>query len=286
MQEVYLDLYFLVNVSMDLLCLLITAALLHRAVKRWRVLAAALFGGAYAAAALLLSFGGVVGFLFDIGAALLMCVIAFFGRGASFWRLLWQCTPVQMLVSMLLGGVMTALYSWLNRLNLPLEALQGDGLSVWTFALLTAVASFATLRGGRFLGHSQKQKRLSVRVTLFGKSVALSALVDSGNLLRDPISGKSVIVAELSRLSPLLPSELCLGYQNNDLADRLDGAPWAGRVRPIPARTATGEQLLFALVPDAVELCNGKECYPAAYLIAPAPLGMIAEGFDAVIALE
>ena len=44
-QEVYADLYFLVNMSMDLLCLNLTAALLHRGVRRWRLLLASAVGG-------------------------------------------------------------------------------------------------------------------------------------------------------------------------------------------------------------------------------------------------
>ena len=175
-QEVYIDLYFLTNISMDLLCLMITAALLHRHVKRWRALAAAVLGGGYAVAALLLTLGGIAGFLLDIAAAFLMCTVAFYVRKMPLLRLL-QCTLVQALVSMMLGGIMTALYACLNRLHLPLEALQGDGLSVWTFALLTAVASIATLRGGRLFGISQKTKSVTVRAVLFGKSVTLSAMV-------------------------------------------------------------------------------------------------------------
>ena len=67
--SVYVDLYFMVNLSMDLLCLMITASLMHRKVSRLRVIAAAAIGGAYAVAALLLGFFGIWGLLLDIGTA-------------------------------------------------------------------------------------------------------------------------------------------------------------------------------------------------------------------------
>ncbi|MBQ7347417.1 MAG: sigma-E processing peptidase SpoIIGA [Clostridia bacterium] len=284
-QSVYIDLYFLVNFSMDLLCLMITASLLHRKVKRWRAILGAIFGGAYAAAALLLGAEGVVGFFADALAACLMCVITFAERRLSVLRVL-QCAAVQVLVSMIIGGVMTALYSVLNRLDLPFEVLQGDGLSVWTFALLTAVAGVATVRGGSFLGISQKTKSVTVRAKLFGNEITLSAMVDSGNLLRDPVSGKSVIVADLDRISHVLPPALLRACQSGNHADWLSTYEHAKVTRPIPAQTATGASLLLAIVPDSLTLTVGSDTYPADYLIAPAPLGSRAQNFDAVIALN
>ena len=47
--DVYVDLYFLINASMDLLCLAMTAAILHRAAKRWRLILSAVVGGATSA---------------------------------------------------------------------------------------------------------------------------------------------------------------------------------------------------------------------------------------------
>lgn len=216
-QEVYIDLYFLINACMDLLCMMLTAALLHRFVRRWRAILASVLGGAYAVAALLLGFDGMTGFLLDAFVAVLMCVIGFAGKHLPFRRLL-QTVPVYLLVSVLLGGVMTALYALLNRLNLPLDALQGDGLSVWTFALLTAVAGFATVKGGRFLGFSSKTKSVVLHVTLFGKEHTLRALVDSGNLLQDPLSGKSVIVADIATLRASLPPSLSKALNSKDVS--------------------------------------------------------------------
>jgi len=284
-QAVYIDLYVLVNFSMDLLCLMITAALLHRQVKRLRAILAALLGGAYAAAALLLGWNGLPGVLADLLAACLMCTVAFASRRQSFWRIL-QCAAVQALVSMLLGGVMTALYAALNRLNLPFSALQGDGISVWLFALLSAVAGVATLRGGSFLGLSRKTKHVTLHAVLFGHEITLTAMVDSGNLLRDPVSGKSVIVADLARLSEILPPALLRACQSEDCASWLTHSEHAKRTRPIPAHTAAGERLLLAVVPDRLSVTVGKDTYDADYLIAPAPLGDAAQGFDAVISLH
>lgn len=283
--QVYIDLYVLVNFSMDLLCLMIVGSLLHRRVGRLRAILAAILGGLYAAATLLLGLDGVIGFVCDAVMAILLCVIAFYARGER-PRTTLKSAAVFVLISMLLGGVMTGLYSLLNRLHLPFEALQGDGLSVWVFALLTAVAGVATARGGAFLGFSKKTSSVTVHAVLFGHSVELRAMVDSGNLLRDPISGKSVIVADAERLESVLPPDLVRACRQGDPVRWLTTYENAKRARPIPTRTATGQSILLALVPDSLTLTVGSETYPADYLIAPSSLGASAQGFDAVIAMH
>lgn len=283
--QVYIDLYVLINFSMDLLCLMIVGSLLHRRVRRRRAIVAAILGGLYSAAALLLTLDGVIGFALDAAVAILLCVIAFHTKGERF-RTTLKSAAVFVLTSMLLGGIMTGLYSLLNRLHLPLETLQGDGISVWIFALVTAVAGVLTARGGAFLGFSKKTSHVTVHARLFGRAVVLCAMVDSGNLLRDPISGKSVIVANVERLKPLLPPDLVKALGEGDPTRWLMTHENAKRARPIPTSTATGQSLLLALVPDTLTLTVGKETYPADYLIAPAPLGASAQGFDAVIALH
>ena len=281
-QEVYIDLYVLINTSMNLLCLMITASLLHRRVNRGRALVAALFGGIYAAAILLLGANGIIGFFLDCLAGGLMCAIAFLKKNLTFSRLL-QTIAVEVLTSMILGGIMTALYSFLNRLDLPLEILEGDGLSVWLFALLSAVAGLFTLRGGRFFGLSRRLKSVVLKVRLFEKELTLRALVDSGNLLRDPVSGRGVIVVERDRLIEALPSPLAHAISQNSPEAWLSDRRYVRYIRLIPMHTASGDTLLPSLLPDSLTLCNGRECICADYLLAPAPLGESAHGFDAII---
>ena len=284
-QEVYLDLYVLVNVSMDLLCLMITSALLHRRMPKWRPFFAATLGGVYAAIALILGFRGVIGFVLDTAVALLICLIAFCEKGTRPLAIL-KWTAVFVLISMMMGGVMTGLYACLNRLHLPLESLQGDDLSVWTFALLSAVAGVATWRGGRLLGLSSKTRIVSVRAVLFGKAVTLRALVDTGNLLRDPVSGRSVIVAAPDRLASVLPPPLLRVCQTGKVEPWLSSHEHAKSLRPIPTQTASGSSLLFAIVPDELTVDEGKGAYHADYLIAPSSLGETDGSFDAVIPMD
>ncbi len=279
--EVYGDLYILINGCMDFLCLYLTASLLHLRIRRMRAVSAAAFGGCYALASLLLNAQGIPGLLLDFAAALLMCLLAFASRTLRFRSLL-RYTAVCFFVSMLLGGSMTALYAVLNRLSLPFELLEGEGASVWLFALVTVLSTLVAALGGRWWGISESVKSVTLHVRLYGRETVLHAMVDTGNLLRDPVSGKSVIVAEADCILPLLPPSLAEAIKRGGVSAIQDYES-AKDIRLIPSRGATGTALLPSLLPERVLVEEGKRSYEGDYLLAPvSSLGAGAHGFDAV----
>lgn len=279
--EVYVDLYFLVNASMDLLCLAMTASILHRAVKRWRLFLAALLGGGWAVGVLLLGIDGAPGVVPDLLMAVLLAAVAFAEKNGRITRLL-RDAGAYALLSALLGGLMTVLYRFLNRLELPLEALQGDGLSAWMFAILAAVAGFFTLRGGKLFRRSGTVRDVGLEITVDGRTATLRALVDSGNLLTDPLDGRSVVLADPAKLLPCLSPMLAHALEHPESAP----PEYARRIRLIPAHSATGEGLLAAFAPDRLVIVTKKDRVTANDLVALSPLGGTAGGYDALIASE
>lgn len=283
-QEVYVDLYFLINTCMNLLALMISATLLHRRVSRWRAWLAAAAGGLWAVMALFFGVEGLWGLLCDAAVIFLMCTVAFATKKTSLGSLL-KCMLVGVLTSMILGGVMTALYALFNRIKLPLGESHENSSSLLIFVLIAALAGLATVHGGRFLGLSKKSKYVTVNAVLFGKTVTLRAMVDTGNRLREPISGRSVIVADRARILEALPASLSLALKSASPEKWLSKEDYATRIRLIPTNTATGVGMLPAILPDKLMLTDGKETYPADYLIAPAPMEPSSD-FDAVIAMN
>ena len=185
---------------------------------------------------------------------------------------------------MILGGIMTALYTLLNKLNLPFEILKGDGISIWIFAFLSSLAGIFTAYGGRFFGIAKKTKSVTVQANLKEHIFTFEALVDSGNLLRDPASGRYVIVVDKNRLSQALPKELS-AHINAPLSSHTFASNSLPLLRFIPVQTASGKTLLPAFLPESLTVTEGKDTYTADYLIAVGELGEHAQGFDAVIPL-
>lgn len=280
-QIVYADIYFLINFSMDFLCLFLAAKLLATPFSFGRALAAAALGGLYAIGALLWALSPLPALLLDMAACTLLCAVAFLRLGHH--KAFALTVPVFIAVSMVLGGVMTALFHLLNRWQLPLSDIAPDGLSVWTFALLAGVSGLITYLSERFFRRRTAARRASVTVSLFGNRVTLTALCDSGNLLHDPLGGKPCIVTDVDALRPLLPTALADAAAQNAPPPVTLPAPLRARLRLIPTHTATGEGLLIALRPDTVTIDTGKGARTVDALVALSPLSERADGTAALL---
>ena len=246
MQTVYVDLYFFINFSMDLLCLYLTSRLLSTRLSLLRGCLAAALGGIYANISLFLNFGGLLGFALDTLCLVLLCAVAFLKKEKL--RRLLPLSLVFAAVSATLGGIMTAIYYLFNRTGLFdfLRGGEGDGISVWLFAALALISALMTLWGGRGATRKMSASEVEIQITLDGKSVTLHGMTDSGNLLRDPLSGKPCIITDINKVSKIIPS--CL-RGNGDMLSKI--ALLKGnsrrRISLIPTQTATGESMLIGL---------------------------------------
>lgn len=182
--ELYVDSLFLINFTMNLyLLMLVDHSTLSSAVP-WRLLVGALFGaGSY----LLLFVIGMAlpwKLLLGAAAALLMLPITFSVRGLrSFLKL----TEKMLFFSFSMGGVLLLLIRCFRFAEGVLTSASG----------LMAAGEIFLLFWRRF--HAQtRQENAVCQVTLAreGASVKIAALIDSGNALVEPISGKPVSIVE------------------------------------------------------------------------------------------
>ena len=253
--EVYADLLFLINAGMDGLCFCLTGKLLHRKLSLWRVLVGSAMGGLYAVVSLLPDTGQAAALLADLLVCVLMCLAVFSGRGAGGWRRVALSTGVYFLLSMVLGGIMTALYHLLNRAGIPALLPEGeDGIGAWLFLFLAVAGGILSLRGGRLFRREAARIPCLVSVTLQGRTATLEGMVDTGNLLRDPVGGRLVICAESSRLVGILSPEMACALQGDGSCLASLSPSDGRRIRVIPAGTATGTGILYGFLPDTISV--------------------------------
>lgn len=285
--EVYADLLFLINAGMDGLCLLLTGKLLHRKVKLWRVLIGAALGGVYAVTALLLTVGQALSLLLDVGVCIAMCGIVFGGRQNGGLKRLPLAAGVYFLLSMALGGVMTALYHLLNRAGLAslLARLfpEEEGLGPWLFLLIALIGGAVSLWGGRLARRSRAVTVCTVTLELDGRTVELRGMVDSGNLLRDPMGGRPVICVEEAAVRGVLSSSLLAVLRGESPQKVGLSSVDTRRVRVIPAGTATGTGLLYGFLPDRVTVTPEGETHGRETDVVVAVTTIPTEGIDALI---
>ena len=270
MQVVYIDSLFLLNFVVDYLLLLAAGRLTGEVLCRGRLALGAAVGAGYAAGVffpgrafhpppgggvaagvgmVLVSYGG--------SRRLLRVGLVFFAVAAAFG-----------------GGV------------LALELLGGGGMSLQNgvvfstldlrLILLSAAGCYVgiTLVLGRVARHSGARGELVEAVlTLEGRRVVLTALVDTGNTLTDPATGRAVMVAEGEKLSGLFPPGTAPGPEElRNPAAALEGLSarlGPGRCRLLPYRAVGVEcGMLLALRLDGARV--GREDY-GRLLVALAP---------------
>ena len=255
--DVYADLLFLINAGMDGLCFCLTGRLLHRKLSLWRVLLGSVIGGAYAVIALFFETGQAWTLIRDAGVCLVLCAIVFLHlRSPGGLRQCLSAAAVYTVLSMLLGGIMTALYNLFNRIGLQDILPAGEeGLGAWLFALLACVGSMITLSGSRFFSKASTIRPCRVTVELDGRSRDFEGMIDTGNLLRDPMSGRLVICIARNLLVKLLSPELARALTDSQSITSIPLSPSdARRLRLIPAGTATGRGILPGFVPDGIRI--------------------------------
>ena len=205
MTVVYIDALFLLNLIVNYLLLLAAAKLAGEPLRRLRRAAGAALGGLYAAAIFFPGMGFLTHPLCKLGAAVLMLLTGFGGS-----RRLLRVTLVFFGLSCAFGGGIFAI-GLLGGRGLTLRNGVLYSVMDLRILLLSAAVCYAVLtRVFRRTARHGRREVLPAVLILEGRRVAVNALVDTGNTLTDPVTGRPVMVAEGSRLSPLLPGERVL----------------------------------------------------------------------------
>ena len=237
---VYADILFLVDASRDLVVLWLCARLFHRELTTGRLLGSAAIGGLYGTLSVVWNSGGISGALMTVAVSALLVLIAF-GR-ATVAQIVRRAAVVWGAAA-LLGGIMTAICATAGRTEVP----SGGGNTVLLLAG-SAVCVILT----RLILRCGGKRSVTVRLTLDGRSCEFAALCDSGNLVREPLSSRPVILADRSVLRTVVP-ELCRGGAVPErIPDRL-----SSRIRLIPVNGALGGGMLTGFSADSVEIVSG-----------------------------
>lgn len=281
-QTVYVDLLFMINFSMDFLCFFLTAKLFGIKLPRGRCVLASAMGGVYSVAALFISAGRVWALLIDVAVCCLMCAISFGDKRKR--RSLGLYILSYLAISMMLGGVMTGVFNLLNRLDLPLSSGSSDGISVWMFAALALISAGVTLLGGALFKKRSTGSDAEVYVVYRGKSLRLSAMTDSGNLLRDPISGTPCIIADIDAMRGVLPQRLCDAAESKDMTKVATLCKEDAKgIRLIPITTAGGDSVLIGVRVDEIRVDRGRGAQSVSAMIALSDIKDSADGKKALI---
>ncbi len=258
---VYVDLAFAINFCIDAMLLYATAILFHAKYTWYRIFLAAAMGSAYAVATLFPGWQSLAATPYKLAAAFLMIMLST-GTGKELaTRIGWRNLSLRFIgflgVSAASGGMLFAMQSLFTPSSSTLGQLAYVHQQVvwWTSLDTVAWSILFPFAGVLALSLFRRAKRgwrtpplfARVRLRVDGESVEVRALIDSGNLLKDPIAHLPVAMIKIEAAKSLLPLSIYqLLHEATDPYQALHAISttqpeWAGRWYFIPFQGIGGK---------------------------------------------
>ncbi|MFA5561282.1 MAG: sigma-E processing peptidase SpoIIGA [Eubacteriales bacterium] len=256
MPVIYIDVLFLINFAMNLLVLYVVARITSTPHRTLRFLSAAGIGALYGVWALVYCrsvwlLAGTV--------SLALYLMTALGYGRQPPRRMLQLMLLFAGISLMLGALIAWLYRLLAQMLPAPDSTAISSNKVWVFILLALLSTGLIRLSSRLLSGTARSRYVEARVGLSGKEAHMHLFVDTGNGVREPISGRPVIIVDRLKLSGLVqPQDLqLLSHPHRDFQGL--SLPVQRRVRLIPYRTVQGEHMMIGILPDYTKIHENKQ---------------------------
>ena len=262
---IYLDVVLLENLCMNYIILFATAYIMKLKMKQWRLILSSLLGSIYAVVSYLEILPLYSNISMKILLSILMVYISFNTKGI---KGLVKQLIIFYLTSFAFGGCAFALLYFIR----PQDILMKNGVYIGTYpikiALLGGIVGFIiTYIAFRVVKTKIRKKDMiySLTIKIEGKEVYLKAMLDTGNLLREPITGMPVIVVQKSELYSIITEkvldniEKLVGGENQEIINQIE-EEYLTKFRVIPF-SSIGKQngLMLGLKADEVIIEKEEE---------------------------
>jgi len=263
---IYADILFIVNFSLDYLCLFICGRLLNRNSKAYKLVLSAVLGGLYAFLPYTIALPALIWLAVHLAFAAGMCFLSF-GKQPLKRFLLTLLTFIAS--SALMGGLITAIYS--------LTGVASDGIytetNAPTFALICLVSALIAFSYGIISKRKIHTRSASINIYVGGEKISARLLADSGNMVTEPFSALPVIII----------SSTALPYPY----DNPESEAFPLKIRAIPFGTAAGKGCFLGFRPDKIEITRlGKPPLNTDAYIAVDTFGNTYSGYDGIIPIS
>ena len=215
---IYIDVVLIENLIMNYIILLATGLILKEKIRNVRLILASLLGAIYSVVSYLSILEIYASILFKIILSIVMVYIAF---NPQTIQKMWKDILLFYLTSFVFGGAAFALIYIVK----PQDILMKNGLFLGTYPLKTiilgAIVAFIIIMTAFTVVKSKITKKdmfCEIEIQLNGEKIETTAMIDTGNLLKEPITNTPVIVVEHTLLYDCIPKEIL-----NHLDDLLGG---------------------------------------------------------------
>lgn len=211
---IYIDVVFIENLIMNYIILFATSIIIKIKVKHIRLILTSGLGAIYSIIAYMSILEMYSSVILKIILSIIIVYIAYNPQNV---KNMWKYLVIFYMTSFVFGGAAFALIYIIK----PQDILMKNGLFLGTYPLKTiilgAIVAFIVIVTSFKLVKSKISKKdmfCTIKININEKEIEAKAMIDTGNLLKEPISNTPVIVVEHTLLYDCMPKEILNNLEN------------------------------------------------------------------------
>lgn len=262
---IYIDVVFIENLIMNYIILIANTLVLKLKINNLRLILGSMVGAFYTVIAYMIPSQMFSNFFLKLILSIIIVYIAFNPHNI---KTIIKQLLLFYLISFVFGGAAIAFIYFVKPQNILIK----DGMVLGTctlksivvsaiIALTITIVTFKAVKS-KF---SKKDMFVEIEIALYEKNIKINAMVDSGNMLKEPITGKAVIVVEHTCFYDILPKEILnnlekiLGGDLENISEEVKNT-YIKKLKFIPF-SSLGKQngMILGISPQFVKICGEEE---------------------------
>lgn len=259
---IYLDIVLFENIFLNFIIILSTAIIGKAQIKIFRIFLSSLIGGLFAICSYVLNIDSILGVTIKIAISIIMMKIAFFN--CNFQKLIKQLMFFY-LVSFTFGGIAFMLLFFINPQNIVIKSNHLVGvypLKVTFFSGIVGLVVFFVI--SKIIRNNLTKKSMICDMEIFynGNAEKIRTMLDTGNLLKEPISKTDVVIVEKESLKSIISKDILDNIQSILQGKWLESENvHSYKLKLIPFSSLGNDNgLLIGFKPDYIKIYSEEEC--------------------------
>lgn len=261
---IYIDVVFIENLIMNYIILFATSIIIKIKVKHIRLILASTLGAIYSIIAYMSILEMYSSVILKI---ILSVIIVYISYNPQNVKNMWKYLVIFYMTSFVFGGAAFALIYIVK----PQDILMKNGLFLGTYPLKTiilgTIVAFVVIVTSFKLVKfkiSKKDMFCTIKININKVEIETKAMIDTGNLLKEPISNTPVIVVEHTLLYDCMPKEILNNLENilggdfENISEEVKNK-YISKLKVIPF-SSLGKQngMLIGIKPEEVTVINDE----------------------------
>lgn len=259
---IYLDIVLFENIFLNSIIILSTAIIGKVQIKWIRIFIASLIGGLFAICNYIVNMNWLFRIILKIMISVVMMKIAF--NKCNLRKMMKQLMFFY-LVSFTFGGIAFMLLFFINPKNIIIKSNHLVGVYPLEVAVISGIIGFFVFFIiSKILKNNLSKNSIICDIEIFhnGNIEKLKTMIDTGNLLKEPISKKDVVIVEKDSLKSIISKDILDNIQSILQGQWLESENLHSyKLNLIPFSSLGNDNgLLIGFKPDYIKIYSEEEC--------------------------